>query len=153
MSPVPELQQLVSLGCRVLGAADQGDLIRGHVSARDPEGRGVTMKAAGLRFDEVGPEDDVLVSWDGEVRSGRGRRHSEYAIHTEVMRARPDVGAVVAAYLLESACGAQLLAMSAGGWATWSPPDESLAQRAHCNSPTLIEGVLKSLVRASGAHR
>ncbi|MCW2636831.1 MAG: L-fuculose-phosphate aldolase [Blastococcus sp.] len=90
-----DLRQLVSLGCRVLGAADQGDLIWGHVSARDPEGRGVWMKASGLGFEEIGPADVVLVSWDGEVLAGDGRRHAEYPIHTEVMRGRPDVGSVI----------------------------------------------------------
>ncbi len=90
-----DVRQLVSLGCRVLGAADQGDLIWGHVSARDPHGRGVWMKAAGFGFEEVGPDQVLLVSWDGEVLSGDGRRHAEYPIHTEVMRARVDVGSVI----------------------------------------------------------
>lgn len=222
------LDQLVSLGCRVLGAADQGDLIWGHVSARDPDGRGVWMKASGLGFDEVGPGDVVLVGWDGAVLEGSGRRHAEYPIHTEVTLARPDVGAVVhshaatavalgalgvplrpisheanlfvppdvprftgtgdlirtadlgravaaalgpatacflvnhgvvvtgpdvpsavvAACLLEHACRTQLLAMSAGGWATWSDPAESLDKREHCYSPPQLEGAWEYLVRS-----
>jgi L-fuculose-phosphate aldolase len=85
----------VSLGCRVLAAEDQGDLVWGHVSARDPEGRGAWMKAATLGFDEVGVDQVLLVDRDGEVREGRGRRHAEYPLHTEVMAARPDVGSVV----------------------------------------------------------
>lgn len=90
-----DLRELVSLGCRVLGAAEQGDLIWGHVSARDPDGRGIWMKASGYGFEEVGPDRVLLVSWDGEVLSGEGRRHLEYPIHTEVMKARSDVGAVI----------------------------------------------------------
>jgi ribulose-5-phosphate 4-epimerase/fuculose-1-phosphate aldolase len=90
-----QLRQMVSLGCRVLGQADQGDLIWGHVSARDPSGRGVWMKASGLGFEEVGPDQVLLVSWHGEVLEGTGRRHVEFPIHTEVMRARPEVGAVI----------------------------------------------------------
>lgn len=94
--PVSEqLRTMVSLGCRVLGQAEQGDLIWGHLSARDPDGRGVWMKGAGLGFEEVAPDDVLLVSWDGQVLSGSGRRHVEYPIHTEVMAARPDVGSVV----------------------------------------------------------
>ena len=89
------LRELVSLACRVLGDADQGDLIWGHVSARDPQDRGVWMKAAGWGFDEVGPDQVLLVSWDGEVLEGDGRRHVEYPIHTEVLRARRDVGSVI----------------------------------------------------------
>ena len=90
-----ELRAEVATGCRVLGAVDQGDLVWGHVSARDPDGRGVWMKAATLGFDEIGPGDVLLVGWEGDVIEGRGRRHAEYPIHTEAMRARPDVGAVV----------------------------------------------------------
>jgi L-ribulose-5-phosphate 4-epimerase len=90
-----ELRSQVALGCRILTLEDQGDFVWGHVSARDPEGRGVWMKAATLGFEEIEPEHVILVSWDGEVLEGAGRRHIEFPIHTEVMRARDDVQAVV----------------------------------------------------------
>jgi L-ribulose-5-phosphate 4-epimerase len=95
MSDLDDLRAAVALGCRILGSEDQGDLVWGHVSARDPEGRGIWMKRSGLGFDEIRPEDVILVSWDGEVLEGDGNRHSEYAIHTELMRARDDVTSVV----------------------------------------------------------
>src|SRR5581483_1974693 len=78
-----------------LALEEHGDLVWGHVSARDPGGRGVWMKAAGLGFDEIGAEQVILVSWEGEVLEGEGARHAEYPIHTELMRGRPDVHAVV----------------------------------------------------------
>jgi L-fuculose-phosphate aldolase len=90
-----ELRDQVALGCRILAREDQGDFVWGHVSARDPEGRGVWMKASGWGFEEVGREEVILVSWEGEVLEGDGRRHIEYPIHTELMRSRPDVGCVV----------------------------------------------------------
>jgi L-fuculose-phosphate aldolase len=90
-----ELRREVALGCRILGDADQGDLVWGHVSARDPGGRGVWMKASTLGFDEVGSGDVLLVDRDGNVLEGEGRRHAEYPIHTELMAAVPSVGAVV----------------------------------------------------------
>lgn len=93
-----ELRQLVAQGCRVLGAAGLGDLIWGHLSVRDPGGGGVWMKPATLGFEEIDADDVLLVSWDGEVLAGSGRRHAEYPIHIEVMRARPDVNAVVHAH-------------------------------------------------------
>jgi len=222
-----ELRALVATGCRVLGDADQGDLIWGHVSARDPGGRGVWMKANGLGFEEVGPDDVILVGWDGDVLRGDRRRHAEYPIHTGAVRARPDVGAVVhthsraavalgalgvplrpisheanlfvppdlvrftgtgdliltaeqggrvaaalgernacllvnhgvvtvgpdvptavmTAVLLDRACSTQLLAMSAGGWASWSPPEESLVKREHCYPPPLLRAAWDYLVR------
>jgi ribulose-5-phosphate 4-epimerase/fuculose-1-phosphate aldolase len=82
-------------GCRALAAAGQADMVWGHPSVRDPEGRGAWMKASGWGFEEVNASRIVLVSPAGEVRSGAGPRHIEYPIHTEIMAARPDVGAVV----------------------------------------------------------
>jgi ribulose-5-phosphate 4-epimerase/fuculose-1-phosphate aldolase len=92
---IEALREEVALGCRILALEDQGDFVWGHVSARDPEGRGVWMKASTLGFEEVRAEHVILVSWGGEVLEGEGRRHAEYPIHTELMRARADVGSVV----------------------------------------------------------
>jgi ribulose-5-phosphate 4-epimerase/fuculose-1-phosphate aldolase len=82
-------------GCRALAAAGQADMVWGHPSVRDPEGRGVWMKASGWGFEEIDAGRIVLVSPAGEVLAGDGPRHIEYPIHTEIMAARPDVGAVV----------------------------------------------------------
>jgi len=82
-------------GCRALAAAGQADMVWGHPSVRDPAGRGVWMKASGWGFEEIDAGRIVLVSPDGEVLAGAGPRHIEYPIHTEIMAARPDVGAVV----------------------------------------------------------
>ena len=89
------LSRDVSLGCRILAAECHDDLVWGHVSARDPDGRGVWMKAAGLGFDEVLDRDVILVDRAGVVLEGDGRRHIEFPIHTEILAARPDLGAVV----------------------------------------------------------
>ena len=82
-------------GCRALAAAGQADMVWGHPSVRDPEKRGVWMKASGWGFEEVDASRIVLVAPDGAVLSGSGPRHIEYPIHTEIMAARADVGAVV----------------------------------------------------------
>ena len=92
---VDALRADVALGCRILGVEGQGDLVWGHVSARDPQGRGIWMKAGGFGFDELSAEQVILVSWDGDVLEGDGPRHSEYPIHTELMRKRGDVNSVV----------------------------------------------------------
>lgn len=65
------------------------------MSARDPEGRGIWMKASSFGFDEITTDQVILVSWDGEVLEGDHRRHVEYPIHKGLMQARPDVNAVV----------------------------------------------------------
>src|SRR3954451_15172203 len=65
--PIAALRAEVALGCRVLGTEDQGALVWGHVSARDPDGRGVWMKASTYGFEEVGSEQVILVDRDGGV--------------------------------------------------------------------------------------
>lgn len=94
MTPDTPREQVV-IGSRVLAANGHADMVWGHLSVRDPDGRGVWIKRAGRGFDELVPEDVHLLSWDGELLEGQGPVHLEYHIHTEVMRARDDVGAVV----------------------------------------------------------
>lgn len=90
-----QIRRLVSLSSRILGNAEQGDLVWGHASVRDPSGRGIWIKASGWGLEEIQPDRVQLVSNTGDVLDGAGSRHSEYPIHTEVMTARPDVGGVV----------------------------------------------------------
>ena len=80
---------------RALAAAGQGDMVWGHASIRDPDGRGAWMKAAGWGLEEIDAEKVILVGPDGAVLEGTGPRHIEYPIHTGIMAARPDVGSVV----------------------------------------------------------
>jgi L-ribulose-5-phosphate 4-epimerase len=91
---IPELRRQVSVGCRILAGEGHDDFVWGHVSARDPEGRGAWMKASGLGLEEVGEEDVILVDAGGELIEGGGGLHIEYPIHTEILAARSDVGAV-----------------------------------------------------------
>ncbi|TSI12456.1 class II aldolase/adducin family protein [Brevibacterium aurantiacum] len=95
MTDYPELREVAALSSRVMADSGSGDLIWGHVSVRDPEGRGVWLKQASWGLEEITPERVHLVSPDGEVLAGGGQRHSEYPIHTEIMAARPEVGGVV----------------------------------------------------------
>lgn len=90
-----DVRGLVATSSRVLAAAGHADLIWGHASARDADGRGVWIKSAEWGLDEVTADRVHLVDPDGRVLAGDGARHSEYPIHTEILAARPDVGAVV----------------------------------------------------------
>ena len=67
----------------------------GHLSLRNSEGRGIWMKRnrAGLG-EMLGPDDFVLVDWDGNKLAGNGGRHSEWPIHSEILRLRADVQVV-----------------------------------------------------------
>ena len=95
MTSAEDTRELVALGCRILAANGHEDYVWGHVSARDPGGRGIWMKASTFGFDEITAEHVILVSFDGEVLVGDHPRHIEWPIHTEVMRARADVSGVV----------------------------------------------------------
>ena len=121
-----ELRELVALGCRILGANGHDDFVWGHVSARDPEGRGVWMKAATFGFEEITAERVILVGFDGKVLAGDSPRHVEWPIHTEVIRTRPDAGAVVHSHPPHSiaigASGEPLRPLSHAG-TLFVPPD------------------------------
>ncbi len=116
----------VVAACHVLGDNELGDMVWGHVSVRDPDGRGVWMKAHLYGFEEIERENVLLISFDGEVLEGGGRRHGEYPIHTEIMRARPDVNCVVHTHPFHAVAFAAtqrpLLPISHDG-TVFSPPD------------------------------
>jgi ribulose-5-phosphate 4-epimerase/fuculose-1-phosphate aldolase len=82
-------------GCRILEMEGHGDMTLGHLSLRDPVGRGFWMKRNRVGLGEVlAPGDFVLVDWDGKQIAGTGGRHSEWPIHSEILRSRPDVQVV-----------------------------------------------------------
>jgi ribulose-5-phosphate 4-epimerase/fuculose-1-phosphate aldolase len=117
----------VIAGCRVLGAQDMGDPVWGHLSVRDPDGRGLWLKAGPKGFDEVCDDDVILIDFEGERLIGDHRVPLEYPLHSEVMRSRPDVGSVVHAHpplsIALAATGLRLQAFSnaAGPFAAGVP--------------------------------
>ncbi len=87
--------ETLTRACRVLDMEEHTDLTQGHLSMRDPVGRGVWMKRRGISLRQVRSLDDmVLISWEGELLDGDGPMHLEWPIHTEIMLARPDINAV-----------------------------------------------------------
>ena len=81
--------------CRILDMEGHGDMTLGHLSVR-ADGSGFWMKRNRIGLGEVlGADDFVLLDWDGRQISGSGGRHSEWPIHSEIFRARPDVNVVV----------------------------------------------------------
>jgi L-ribulose-5-phosphate 4-epimerase len=88
-----ELRATVAQSCRMLeheGLIDYS----GHVSARDPDGKGYWIHTLEKPRHMVTPSDVIKVSLDGHVLSGKGMPPSEKWIHSEIYRVRPDVGAV-----------------------------------------------------------
>lgn len=89
------LREQVAWACRILAMHGHTDLTLGHVSARRPTGDSYYIKTKGLGLDEVTPEDVVGLDLSGDRIWGEGEVHLETPLHTEVYRARPDVGAVI----------------------------------------------------------
>ncbi len=86
-----ELETLVK-GSRILEMHGHGDRIWGHVAMRDPDGNGFWIKRHGISLGEVFDADDFqLTSFEGEMLRGKGRRHSEWPIHGEILLRRPDI--------------------------------------------------------------
>ena len=81
--------------CRILEMEGHGDMTLGHLSLRASAGTGFWMKRNAIGLGEVmGPEDFVLVDWNGIQFAGSGNRHSEWPIHSEIFLQRPDVQVV-----------------------------------------------------------
>jgi L-fuculose-phosphate aldolase len=106
--------------------AGQGDDIWGHATVRLPGTDTFWMKPHKLGLEEVRSQDMLLVNLEGRVVRGTRPRHSEVFIHTEIYRARPDVGAVVHTHPLAatvfSSLGVPLRPVTHEG-AYFTPPD------------------------------
>lgn len=67
----------------------------GHVSVRVPGRDALMIQRHVDSRAEVVPERMLVVGFDGQVLEGKGKPPSETAIHTEILKARPDVNAVL----------------------------------------------------------
>jgi L-fuculose-phosphate aldolase len=88
------LREQVAWACRILATGGHGDFTLGHASARGDDGQ-VLMKRNGVGLEEVNPDDVLTIDLEGRHLAGEGRIHLESVLHTEVYKARPDVGAVI----------------------------------------------------------
>ncbi|MFJ3823594.1 class II aldolase/adducin family protein [Streptomyces nodosus] len=101
MESYEALRERIAVACRVLAVTGLVEHILGHVSARTgPDGllvRGRGPAERGLAFTVV---DDIRqVGLDGDSSAASGwKAPSELPIHTEIMRSRPEVTAVVHAH-------------------------------------------------------
>lgn len=67
----------------------------GNVSGRDPQTGFVVIKPSGVRYEELTPENMVVVDLDGKVVEGKYKPSSDTLAHVYVYRHRPDVNGVV----------------------------------------------------------
>lgn len=71
----------------------------GHVSARVPGRDAFLIQPGTTPRSQLAPEDVLMVGFDGSVIEGKGRPPVEIPIHIEILRARPDVQAVVHSHM------------------------------------------------------
>ncbi len=67
----------------------------GNMSVRDPETGLIAISPSGIPYPRVTTADVVLVNEEGEIVEGNRKPSSETPLHTMIMRARPDIGAIV----------------------------------------------------------
>jgi L-fuculose-phosphate aldolase len=89
------LREQVAWACRILALEGYADLTLGHVSGR-PEGDDIVqIKRKGVALDEVDADDVIELDLTHDEVRLTPEMHLEAVLHTEVYKARPDVGAVV----------------------------------------------------------
>lgn len=94
MTPA-QARRLTVEASHALAAAGQGDMVWGHVAVRDPEDRGIWIKAPGWGLEEVRDDRLQLLSYEAQVLLGEGTPHKECHIHLEVLRASPNLNCTV----------------------------------------------------------
>jgi ribulose-5-phosphate 4-epimerase/fuculose-1-phosphate aldolase len=88
----------VAAATRLLVAEDILDY-SGHISARIPGREAFAIQNGVTSRAELDPQSVLIVGYDGAVIEGRGQPPSELAIHLEILKARPDVQAVLHSHM------------------------------------------------------
>lgn len=92
---LPELRRKV---CDLHAELPKNNLVAwtsGNISARDPETGLVVIKPSGLRFEELTPENMVIVDADGRVIEADYKPSSDTASHCYIYRHMPTVNGIV----------------------------------------------------------
>ena len=91
-----DIKRKLILAGKVLVAEGQDDFTRGHISMRLPDDPSLFfMKPHSVGLDELTLENILTIDLDGKVVAGFARQHSEVFIHSEILKARPDVNCVI----------------------------------------------------------
>src|SRR5215207_9346834 len=67
----------------------------GNVSARDPATGLVAIKPSGVRYEQLRPEQMVVLDLEGNILEGDLKPSSDTYSHLYIYRHRPDVGGIV----------------------------------------------------------
>ncbi len=76
----------------------KNDLVKwtgGNISVRDPESGHVLIKPSGVLYEDLRPEQMILLNLEGDVIEGTLKPSSDTASHLYIYRHRPDVNGIV----------------------------------------------------------
>ncbi|MDX8458881.1 L-fuculose-phosphate aldolase [Mesorhizobium humile] len=90
-----DVRQAIIDACIEMNALGINQGTSGNISCR--HGEGMLISPTSTPYDMLQPEDIVFMGWDGEV-DGRLPPSSEWRFHLDIMKARPEVNAVVHAH-------------------------------------------------------
>ncbi|WP_434721522.1 L-fuculose-phosphate aldolase [Mesorhizobium sp. RIZ17] len=90
-----DVRQAIIDACIQMNALGINQGTSGNISCR--HGEGMLISPTSTPYDTLQPEDIVFMGWDGEV-DGRLPPSSEWRFHLDIMKARPEVNAVVHAH-------------------------------------------------------
>lgn len=126
----------------------------GHISARDPDTGAIHIIGHLHHLERdtttVTADDVIRIDLDGTVLEGELEPPEEYPLHTEALRARPDVGAVVhnhpEAVIAAAAADAPIVPLDVRS-AMFSPavPVLGFPTSIHINTPELGADVARAL--------
>jgi L-ribulose-5-phosphate 4-epimerase len=92
---LPELRRIV---CELHAELPKNNLVAwtsGNISARDPESGLVVIKPSGVKFEDLTPENMVIVNLDGEIVESDYKASSDTASHCYIYRQMPEVNGIV----------------------------------------------------------
>jgi L-ribulose-5-phosphate 4-epimerase len=92
---LPELRKIV---CDLHAELPKNNLVAwtsGNISARDPQSGLVVIKPSGIRFEELNPENMVVVDLDGKIVEANHKASSDTASHCYIYRHMPNVNGIV----------------------------------------------------------
>jgi L-fuculose-phosphate aldolase len=92
-----DLRRALADSCRWMNASGLNQGTSGNISAR--LGERMLITPSGVPYEELGPEDIVAMPLEGEYGAYEAREpmipSSEWRFHLDIMKARPEVGAIV----------------------------------------------------------
>lgn len=89
-----EREQIVEY-CLKMSSKNLSTGTSGNISIKNPENRLIALSPSGMDYYSMKPEDIVILNQDGTIAEGRRKPSSEWRLHLDFYRAKPDIYAIV----------------------------------------------------------